>query len=330
MRKAIIISVFVLVLVGLFACHGLRGANEYKLAAVESVIVRAETLPLDQGAPAMIGADTVQFRGGWVLSSPTPAFGGFSGLVLEPDAHELLAINDRGGWWRSAFDPTNGEPPSGISMMAYSPDTEFKKEELDSESLIHFDGGYLVSFEQNHRLEWMTAPAEAPVVSPLSSEIDYTGLSNNGGMEAIVELADGRLLAFTERGLAGDGTLKAWLVNKGGAETLSFYPPKNFSPTDAARLPDGSILVLLRRYSVVDGNAIKVLHIQASSIQAGNRLVGTEILSLSPKFTVDNMEGLDVAVLDENTVRLVMISDDNFNPLQRTLLLMFDYQYSQD
>ncbi len=39
------------------------------------------------------------------------------------------------------------------------------------------------------------------------------------------------------------------------------------------------------------------------------------------------MEGMDLVALDENTVRIAMISDDNFNPLQRTLLMMFDYTY---
>lgn len=327
MQKPTIFAVLALVCVGSFAYHVLARSAEPALSGVVPVVVRAEALPLEQGAPAMTGADTVHFRGGWVLSSEHEAFGGFSGLVLEPEAGQLLAINDRGDWWRAGFDAGSGMPPTGIVMRDYAPGVTPDKKNYDAESLIHFKGGYLVAFEQNHRLEWVTAPGEVPVLSPLGAMIDFTGVSNNGGMEAIVELADRRLLAFAEHGLDGDGTLRAWLVSQQEAVPLKFRPPKNFSPTDAARLPDGSVVLLLRRYSVVDGVAIKLMHLQASEIISGKPFEGTEILSLTPQFTVDNMEGLDLVALNGDTVRLVMVSDDNFNSFQRTLLLMFDYKY---
>jgi hypothetical protein len=38
---------------------------------------------------------------------------------------------------------------------------------------------------------------------------------------------------------------------------------------------------------------------------------------------VDNMEGIDSFVTSEGDTVLTMISDDNFSPIQRTLLLQF-------
>ena len=49
---------------------------------------------------------------------------------------------------------------------------------------------------------------------------------------------------------------------------------------------------------------------------------GREIARLAPPLTIDNMEGVSVTV--ENGRNIVwLVSDDNFFPLQRTLLLKF-------
>ncbi len=40
-------------------------------------------------------------------------------------------------------------------------------------------------------------------------------------------------------------------------------------------------------------------------------------------YDIDNMEGLAVHRTDAGDIILTLISDDNFSPLQRTLLLQF-------
>lgn len=268
-----------------------------------------------------------RFRGGWVLTSEHPEFGGFSGLLIDAEAGQLLAISDEGNWWRAPFDSRQLQAPGTGTMQGYAPGVAADKTDLDAESLIRFGDGLLVSFEQNHRLEFMPEVGAKPIAPPGLAPIDFAGVSNNSGMEAITLLPSGSLLVFIERGLSSNGLLKARLVSSESVEDLAFRPPVNFAPTDAATLPNGDVLVLLRHYSAIDGVAVKVHHIRANDITAGAVLSGDEILHLTPEFSVDNMEGLDVVPLDGSTVRLVMISDDNFNPLQRTLLMMFDYEY---
>ena len=40
--------------------------------------------------------------------------------------------------------------------------------------------------------------------------------------------------------------------------------------------------------------------------------------------TVDNFEGISARRTRDRRIVLYIISDDNFNPLQRTLLMMFE------
>lgn len=289
--------------------------------------VMATPLQLDLSVPSDSAAVKVQYAGGWALSSDHEDFGGFSGLLVDADTKKLLSINDKGDWWQSPFDVLSGTPPTGGMMNGYALASKADKVDLDAESLIRYGGGFLVSFEHNHRMDYVAEPGAKPTIPKGLATIDFAGVSKNGGMEAIAHLPTGDVLAFAERGEDVGGRLKAWLVSEAQASDLYFAAPKNFAPTDAAVLPGGDVLVLLRKYSAIEGVAIKVHHIQADSIVAGAVLKGTEILHLTPEGPVDNMEGLDVVPMGENTVRFVMIADDNFNPLQRTLLMMFDYTY---
>ncbi len=289
------------------------------------VTITANQLERPHGEEA--ARQDIRYAGGWVLNSDHKGFGGFSGLIVDGDAGSLVAISDKGDWWQAPFDALTGQPPGTGSMRSYTLGALADKEDLDAESLIRFQGGYLVAFEQNHRLEFLAEVGGRPSPPSGLASIDFSGVSNNSGMEAIALLPSGRLLAFTERGQDTGGRLKAWLVSGDRVADLYFAPPANFAPTDAAVLPNGDVLVLLRKYSAVEGVAVKVMHVEAAGILPGAVLAGREILHLTPEDPVDNMEGLDIVALGGDKVRLVMISDDNFNPLQRTLLMMFDYKY---
>jgi len=318
------IAVSAIIITG-FSYHVVDAAAENGSLPVEIVVVASE-LPRDQPLVANPGGSKVRFEGGWALSSSHEGFGGFSGLVVDSENNSLVAISDKGDWWQASFDARAYLPPTAGIMQGYSPGAIADKKDLDAESLIRFEGGFLVSFEHNHRLEFVKEAGTAGAAPPLAT-IDFGGVSMNSGMEAITRLDSGQVLAFAERGRDGGGRQKAWLVSADKVDNIWFKPPVNFSPTDAATLPNGDVLVLLRHFSAIDGVAIKVHRIKAAQIVSGATLIGEEILHLTPEFSVDNMEGMDVVSLDGNTVRLVIISDDNFNSFQRTLLMMFDYDY---
>lgn len=293
----------------------------------EVIRIVAKPVPLDEANPLRAEIGHMRYAGGWVISSESEKFGGFSGLVVQPERRHLIAISDRGDWLETEFDAKAKTLSELGSIQPYFDDPELEKADRDSESVIAWDDGLAVSFEFKHRVEWVPAPGKQSKPLPAAQHVDFSAWGGNSGAEAMVRLLTGDLLLFAERGRNVAGVLKAVLANERAASPLTFKPPHNFAPTDAALLPNGDILVLLRRFSLVDGVAAKIIRIDQSTVLPDATLIGTELLHLPPQLTVDNMEGIDIVPLDGETVRIVMISDDNFIPVQRTLLLMFDYKY---
>ena len=60
-----------------------------------------------------------------------------------------------------------------------------------------------------------------------------------------------------------------------------------------------------------------------ASIKPGALVDGTELFFADMGYQIDNMEGLSVHRDAAGALVLTIISDDNFSPLQRTLLLQF-------
>jgi hypothetical protein len=60
-----------------------------------------------------------------------------------------------------------------------------------------------------------------------------------------------------------------------------------------------------------------------SRVVPGAVLDSPELIVADMAYQVDNMEGLSVHREADGTLVLTMVSDDNFSPLQRTLLLQF-------
>ena len=97
-----------------------------------------------------------------------------------------------------------------------------------------------------------------------------------------------------------------------------------FQATGSATLPNGDILVLERRYTLRHGAAVRIRRINAETIQPGARLTAKLLAELRPPLSVDNFEGIEVRRDGSGRTVVYIISDDNFSPLQRNLLMMFE------
>ncbi len=324
-HRSSILMVLVLAVAGLafaFKSQLLSPNVGEALAAPAGIELRAEPVPLSEADPTLKNVGALTYRMGWALTSPHDRFGGLSGLTLSKDG-KLVAISDQGDWFTAHFDPKAREPITDAELVPFDLNMPLdSKKDFDAESLVRAGDSFLVSFEQRHRLE-LAQPGDIPAPWPPAKGMDFSGIADNGGMEAISWTNDGHLLAFAERGTDVQGLSRVWLVGDDGTQQLSFKRPRNFAPTDAALLPNGDILLLTRFFSVVDGVAIKLLRIKAADIQPGATLVGEELAHLAPPLTVDNMEGLDVGTAADGTTLVYMLSDDNFSSSQRTLLLVF-------
>jgi len=150
----------------------------------------------------------------------------------------------------------------------------------------------------------------------------------NAGAEAIVRLPDGRFLILSETASGQPGLYRGLLFGGDPAEPhtpnapVYYRPPPGFRATDAALLPDGRVLVLNRRFNLLEGLGAALTVIDPAGVRPGATIEGLEIARLAWPLTLDNMEALSVTRENGRTI-LWIASDDNFNPLQRTLLMRF-------
>ena len=80
--------------------------------------------------------------------------------------------------------------------------------------------------------------------------------------------------------------------------------------------------MLNRYYTLLAGVKAALTVIDPTEIAPMKLLEGSELARLAPPLSVDNMEALTIARESGRTI-LWIASDDNFNPMQRTLLMKF-------
>ncbi|MEO5335952.1 MAG: esterase-like activity of phytase family protein [Magnetospirillum sp. WYHS-4] len=302
-------------------------------ALAEPIAVDAEAIPLDPRDPAVTTVGALHYRGGLVLRAPGRKFGGLSDLTVSLDGRDLTAISDAGRRLSLGlrYDVTGRLTGIGEADLSPLPGLDGRplrddKKEGDAEGLAPApDGGFVVSFEHRHRLWHYPAGWETP--RELIPPRELALAPRNSGIEALARLADGRLLALTESFMTQRGVV-GWVGNEetGDWATLTYETVGAFYPTGATVLPNGDVLVLERRYTLIGGPAARLVRVGRTAFQPGISIKGDEVALLAPPLAVDNMEGLAMRRTPAGGVLLYLLSDDNFQGSQRTLLLLFEYR----
>jgi hypothetical protein len=282
----------------------------------------------------------LEFRGGLVLSSADRQFGGFSGLVVEPDGRRMMAVSDEGSWM-SATIAYDGTRPAGLTLARLGPirgqggRALDRKRDLDAEAIALVDGNLdrgtvLIGFERNHRV------GRFPVVDgALGAPAGYMKLPPearrmraNKGFEAVTVMAGGphrgAVVAFSERFPDNPAQHTGWVWIGGEPRRLAFPDIGEFEVTDAASLADGTLLVLERRFRWTEGLRMRVRRFPAAEVRPGAVMQSETLIEADLAQEIDNMEGLAVHRGPRGETVLTLISDDNFSSLlQRTILLQF-------
>lgn len=294
----------------------------------EVVRIEAVTVALDPNTPERVDVGLARFEAGFVLRAGDPRFGGLSGLLVDPDGTHALAVGDRGTIWRIELvhdqeDRLHSFGEARVWALNHPPFDGSGPAADDAESLAWLaPDGLAIAFEQNHRLRRLPRDDPGAVLEALPTPPDLALAPANQGVEALVELADGRLFAIAEGLFETKDSLRAWLIDGERFERLGYRPGPGFRPTGLDRLGD-DVFVLERSLSLLGGWQARVVHVPATDVRPGAMLEGRELLRLRHPFTVDNMEGIAVRRTPDGRVLIYLVSDDNFNVLQRTLLLQF-------
>lgn len=285
--------------------------------------VRFLPVSLDESDPARRRLGGLIFLEGWAIESNDPRFGGISAIRVDGD--EVLAVSDAGSLIRLTL-PANGSAQITIHTLSEGPGLASSKFDRDVEAMTAHGGHAWLAFEgrnaiwRYNRDDWSSdAGFEPPAMQ------DWPG--NDGG-EAMLRQADGSFLIFSEGKGRPDGSTEALLFEGDPAvagtstATLGYRAPDGYRITDAARLPDGRILYLNRRASILEGFSARLTVGRGGEFEAGEILAGREIARFDAPITVDNFEAMSIGQEDGRTV-VWLASDDNFSALQRTLLLKF-------
>ncbi len=304
------------------------------LAAVPRQTLQVETtaVTLHPGNPGLRRVGALVWRGGLALDSGHAAFGGLSGLWIAPNGDRLLAVGDKGVWFAAALrhDARGDLAGLGAASIGSLRDVRGRamtqRRSIDAEALTRAPGGdgFLVAFEGRHRI-WRYPGAETTLAVPAESfptPAELKAAPGNGGLEALTALADGRLFAVAEE--LRRGSARAGYVHQDGRWYPLAYPgEREYAPTDATQLPDGDLLVLERHFDYLTGVRVRLRRVPLEEVTPGGRITGKVIATIAPPLAVDNFEGIAARRTAAGETRVYLLSDDNFNIVQRTLLLMF-------
>lgn len=272
----------------------------------------------------------LELLGGLVLDDGAIGFGGLSALHLSDDL-QVTAVSDLGLWMTARLEMREGRPV-GLGGLRTGALGDGNGHPLargyggDAESLARLpDGTWLVGFERWHRIRAYGRLDGAGQYVEAPPGLERAG--GNSGLESLAVLPDGRWLAIAEAMGVPDqpGVTRAWLGGPGRWMPVAYRPGEGFNPADAAPLPDGGALVLERSFSLFAGFGNRLVRIPAETLRAAGPetvLEGEEVLRVATPLPIDNFEGVSAARVDGRTL-VAMVSDDNQNLLQKTMLLLF-------
>ncbi|MET4683757.1 esterase-like activity of phytase family protein [Brevundimonas faecalis] len=277
---------------------------------------RATGLGLPGGA---VLADGVRFAGGLTLltvpSSPLHSLSdlkltGDGGFVAVSDAGDLaqgrLKLDGRGrlvgleAFRTRRLTLTDGAPISD-------------KAEGDAEGLaVTASGDLLVSFERDHRI-WNYGPLTNLRTPQAVRRPDFP-FPENDGMEGLAASADGWRVAGESGGVWDCSPVRCRVVV---APPETPLPDGEYRITGMDRDPAGGWFVVQRLYRPPLDVRARVRRMDEDGA------LGPVLVELKLPGTTDNFEGIAAERHGDRT-RLYILSDDNFNAVQRTLMLAFD------
>lgn len=291
-------------------------------------------MPVAAGEAGLSGP--LRQTGMWQLSSAHGWFGGFSALVTAPAGtgagagSSLIAGSDRG--WLLTLD-LSGNGPSAVpgSFRFVGQRGRGRAEVIDLEALAYdpATGTLWAAYENANLVQRITSDGHRTTRRP--SEIrDW---SANSGPETMERLGDGQFVMLAEGAEDNSMADRPALLFPGdplapdAPLAFRFVSSRDYAPVDAALLPDGKLLILLRRvrYAVPAKFDTAIAVADPALIRSGQKWRAQVIQRLSGPTYGENFEGISFVPDPADPARgsIWLIADDNFSVFQRSLLLRF-------
>ncbi|OYU14069.1 MAG: hypothetical protein CFE37_12905 [Alphaproteobacteria bacterium PA4] len=304
--------------------------------APAALAVSTTVLALNPDDPGQQRLGPLRFLGAVQIRSSDAGFGGISALRAGPGTR-MLAVTDTGNWL--AFDTVErdgrlvGVANAYMRAIPQPGGTPLRRKADGDAEALDWDaatGTASIVYEQDHRIAHFTGIDATPASLAAPPErierlTQMLGWGNNSGGEAMAVLPGGARVILAEQARHADGSRVALLTAGGVTREIAITGVAGMSPTDAVALDDHTILILHRRFSSTGGLGAALSRVDLAPALAGGTatLPMTLLARWQAPVTLDNMEGLALRH-DGGRVFVYLVSDDNFNSLERTLLLKFE------
>ena len=292
----------------------------------------AQVIALFPDSPETHQLGLLDWRGGVHISNSDERFGGLSALEASTDGTRLLAVSDSAWWVRTDLLWSDAGALTGVDNLIITPlrdaaGNHLEGESADSEGVASLgDGRYVVSFEREPRIwcynlgeDWSRADRARPNLT--ESPPTESPIPHNGGMEAITLIDDGSLLVGIEWPFSTDTLYDVWRQTEGRWQMSSMTAPTEHGLTGMTAI-DGQVYALERYWTPAVGSRVRIVRF-AQTMLDSDAVIEPELLAeFDTTLSVDNFEGITAFHRDGETI-LLIVSDDNYNPQQRTLLMAF-------
>lgn len=249
--------------------------------------------------------------------------GGLSGIDVSADGKSFYLVTDRGHIAKGVFTRSD-DILTGVTITDVQPlfDRFGKTREFphtDAEGIaVDAEDRVYVSFEHAHRVLVYDAwglPARWP-----SYTKSWRALSRNKGMEALAVSPDGTLFTVPEQINNGAWAALVYRRKANGAWEQPFTLPVDdeFAPVGADFGPDGSLYVLERGlYPFGFYSRVRAMTVTPEGLVDIRTVLQTSLGEHG------NLEGLAIWADSNGTLRLTMVSDDNFHFFMRNQVVEY-------
>lgn len=273
-------------------------------------------------------ASTLPIAGAWEIRAEHPFFGGFSAMVA--DRGNLLVGSDRG--WMMRLPLINGAPRDGaVTFVDYAraQDPNLDMIDLEAMALDPETGMLWTAYESANAIRREDRRRSRSV---LRQPPEMAQWSHNSGPETMVRLDDGRFIVIAE-GKGDDRVHPALLfaedpIMDRSPTPFGFASPREYAPVDATALPDGTVLIALRRvrYGFPAKFDAALMVADPGRIARGRSWTGKVIARFEGELFGENFEGLAyVPNASGRSGSIYIVSDDNLSMFQRTLLVRLEW-----
>ena len=261
--------------------------------------------------------ERVALVGEYTWTEQDPAFGGLSAIEVADNGIDFLALSDRSILWSGRLLREGGSVTgiTGLSKVTLeNGPTRGEGTRNDSEGLARdSDGTVYISFEGDARVARLGPDG---VTEDLTVSPDFAHMQGNASLESLAITPDGTLLTLPERSGRVDLPFPVYALDDTGWSIIADIPRDvSFLPVGLDLGPDGQFYLLERDFTGL-GFRTRIRQFDAD-------FTNETVLLETGNARYDNLEGISAWRDDSGSIRLTLVSDDNFLFLQRTEIVEY-------